>query len=120
MIPEEMQRTIQFLLDNQAAHDARLAQIEVKLDKLTDNTLALAKNHQELATTQREMQEDMRAIFGRMETMQSEFQEGLERIVAISERTYAAVRQVAEAEVQTKRRVGVLEDRVDVLENPSE
>lgn len=120
MIPEEMQRTIQFLLDNQAAHDARLAEIEVKLDKLTDNTLALAKNQQELANTQREMQEDMKAIFGRMETMQSEFQEGLEKIVAISEQTYAAVRQVAEAEVQTKRRVGILEERVDVLENPGE
>jgi hypothetical protein len=38
MIPEEMQRTMQFLLENQAAHDARLAAIEINLDKLSIQT----------------------------------------------------------------------------------
>jgi hypothetical protein len=89
MIPEEMQRTIQFLLDNQAAHDARLADIEVKLARLTDNTLALAKNQQELANTQREMQEDMRAIFG---SMHNEFSEGLQKILESAEQTQALIR----------------------------
>jgi peptidoglycan hydrolase CwlO-like protein len=83
MIPEEMQRTMQFLLDNQAGHDARLAEIEVKLDKLTDKVTALAN-------TQQEMQEGMLA-------MQSEFREGLENLVAVSEETSRAVRQVTAA-----------------------
>ncbi len=103
MIPEEMQRTMQFLLDNQAGHDARLAEIEVKLDKLTDNVAALAN-------TQHEMQEGMLA-------MRSEFREGLESLLAVSEETSRAVRQVVELEARTIRRVNMLEDRVDALEN---
>ena|SRR5438270_11178009 len=104
MIPEEMQRTIQFLLDNQAAHDARLAEIEVNLNKLSAQVSAIAD-------TQQEMQDVI-------QVMQSEFREGLQRILEISEQTNAAVRQIAEAEARTIRRVNVLEDRVDALENP--
>ena len=104
MIPEEMQRTIQFLLDNQAAHDARLAEIEVNLNKLSAQVSAIAD-------TQQEMQDVI-------QVMQSEFREGLQRILEISEQTNAAVRLIAEAEARTIRRVNVLEDRVDALENP--
>ncbi len=99
MIPEEMQRTIQFLLENQAAHDTRLAEIEIKLDRLTTETAVIAG-------TQREMQ--------------SEFREGLQRILTVSEQTMVAVRQIAEAEARTIRRVNVLEDRVGALENSGE
>ena len=96
MTPEEMQRTMQFLLENQAAHDARLAEIETTLGKLSRETSALA-------STQREMQ--------------SEFREGLQTILRVSEQTMSAVRQVAEAEARTIRRVNDLEDRVDRLED---
>jgi stage III sporulation protein SpoIIIAA len=105
MIPEEMQRTMQFLLENQAAHDARLAAIEVNLDKLSIQT-------SNLAHTQQEMQEGML-------TMQGEFREGIQKILTASEQTMASVRQIAEAEVRTIKRVNLLEDRVDALENSS-
>jgi hypothetical protein len=99
MLPEEIQRTIQLLRENQATDDARLAEIEIKLDRLTLET-------SNLAGTQREMQ--------------GEFREGLQRILTVSEQTMKAVRQVAEAEARTIRRVNVLEDRVDALENSGE
>lgn len=96
MTPEEMQRTMQVLLENQAAHDARLAEIEINLNKLSAQTSALAKNQQE---------------------MQIEFREGLQSILGVSEQTMTAVRSVAEAEVRTIKRVNALEDRVDDLED---
>lgn len=127
MIPEEMQRTMQFLLENQATHDARLAAIEVNLDKLSVQTSALASTQQALASTQQEMQEVMQSMQDGMQsmqegmlTMQGEFREGLQKILAASEQTLASVRQVAELEARTIKRVNVLEDRVDALENSSE
>ena len=95
MIPEEIQRTIQFLLENQAAHDSRLAALEISVNKLTEATSALV-------VTQREMQ--------------GEFREGLRSILAVSEQTMVAVRQVAEAEARTIKRVSGLESRVDAIE----
>lgn len=99
MIPEEMQRTMQFLLENQAAHDARLAEIEVNLNKLAERVSALANNQYE---------------------MQGEFRGGFEKLLAVAEQTTKAVRQVAEAEARTIGRVNVLEDRVDSLERSGE
>jgi peptidoglycan hydrolase CwlO-like protein len=94
---------MQFLLENQAAHDARLAALEIGVNKLTEAVSALTDTQQ--------------AMQGMMQTMQNEFREGLQSILAVSEQTNAAVRQVAEAEVRTIGRVNVLEDRVDALEN---
>jgi hypothetical protein len=124
MIPEEMQRTMQFLLDNQAGHDARLAEIELKLDKLTqnvslltNNVSSLTENLSSLANTQQEMQEGMLILH-------REFIGGMEKVLAASDRMEATVRQmgaavvqVVELEARTIKRVSVLEDRVDVLEN---
>ncbi|HEY0386188.1 MAG TPA: hypothetical protein VGC64_09265 [Pyrinomonadaceae bacterium] len=107
MIPEEMQRTMQFLLENQAAHDARLAKIEDAIDKLSASTATLVETQRETQAVMRIMQDDMRSIFGNMGTMQSEFRDGLEKILTVSEQTMAAVRQVAEAEARTIGRVGV-------------
>jgi uncharacterized protein YdbL (DUF1318 family) len=106
MIPEEMQRTMQFLLENQAAHDARLAALEIGVNKLTAAVSTLT-----------DAQQGMQGI---MQDMQGEFREGLQSILAVSEQTNAAVRQIAEAEARTIRRVNVLEDRVGALENPGE
>jgi len=57
---------------------------------------------------------------GMMQDMQGEFREGLQRIIAVSEQTTVAVRQIAEAEARTIRRVNVLEDRIGDLENSGE
>jgi uncharacterized protein Yka (UPF0111/DUF47 family) len=113
MIPEEMQRTMQFLLENQAAHDARLAALEIGVNKLTEAVSTLTSAQQGMLGTMQNMQ-------GAMQDMQSDFREGLQSILAVSEQTMTAVRQVAEAEARTITRVNVLEDRVDALENPGE
>jgi uncharacterized protein involved in exopolysaccharide biosynthesis len=117
MIPEEMQRTMQFLLENQAAHDARLAALEIGVNKLTDAISALTDTQQGMQRIMQDMQGTMQGI---MQNMQGEFREGLQSILAVSEQTNAAVRQVAEAEARTIRRVNVLEDRVGALENSGE
>ena len=120
MIPEEMQRTMQFLLENQAAHDARLAALEIGVNKLTEAISTLTDTQQGMQGIMQDMQEVMQGTQGVMQTMQDEFREGLQSILAVSEQTNAAVRQVAEAEARTIGRVNVLEDRVGALENSGE
>jgi ABC-type transporter Mla subunit MlaD len=120
MTPEEMERTMQFLLNNQAAHDARLAEMEVNLNKLSQQTSDLAHTQREIQAGMLNMQGVVQSMQGVIQTTQSEFREGLQRILEVSEQTMAAVRQLAEAEARTIRRVGVLEDRIDALENPGE
>jgi len=110
MTPEEMQRTMQFLLNNQAAHDARLAEIEINLNKLSSQTSALAANQSAFAKNQQETQ-------AMLQSMQGEFREGLQSIIEVSQRTMTAVRELAEVEARTIKRVGFLESRVDALEN---
>jgi hypothetical protein len=113
MIPEEMQRTMQFLLENHAAHDARLAALEIGVNKLTAAVSTLTDTQQSMQGIMQDMQEVM-------QTMQGGFREGLQSILAVSEQTNAAVRQMAEAEARTIGRVNVLEDRVGALENSGE
>ena len=103
---------MQFLLDNRAAHDARPASIDINLDKLSIQTSNLAR-------TQQEIQEGMQPMQKGMQSMQGEFREGIQKILTASEQTLASVGQIAEAEVRTIKRVNILEDRVDALENSS-
>jgi|ERR1043165_9144280 phosphoglycerate-specific signal transduction histidine kinase len=120
MTPEEMQRTMQFLLNNQSAHDARLAEIEINLNKLSSQTSALAATQSALANNQREMQVTMQGMQEMMRSMQMEFREGLQSILEVSAQTLASVKQLAEAQAGANKRIGTLESRVDTLENPSE
>lgn len=120
MLPEEMQRTMQFLLENRAAHDARLAALEIGVNKLTAAVSTLTDTQQGMQGIMQDMQEIMLGTQGVMQTMQGEFREGLQSILAVSEQTNAAVRQVAEAEARTIGRVNILEDRVGALENSGE
>jgi hypothetical protein len=92
MIPEEMQRTMQFLLENQAAHDARLAEIEIGINKLTKAISTLTDTQQGMQGIMQDMQEVMQGTQGIMQTMQGEFREGLQSILVVSEQTNAAVR----------------------------
>src|ERR1700748_3574844 len=86
MTPEEMQRIMQFLLNNQAAHDARLAEIEINIKELSAQTSALANNQREMQVTMQGMQEMMRS-------RQMEFREGLQSILEVSAQTLASVKQ---------------------------
>ena len=95
MSNEEVERAIEFLLDNQAQHDVRLARLE--------NIVV------ELAVSQKEMRADM-------QTMLREFRAGIEHILGVAERAMTAVHKLADAEFDTRKRVRFLEDRVDILE----
>jgi hypothetical protein len=84
MTDDRVERAIQFLLDNQAAHDVRRARLE-------EIVVEIANNQKE---------------------MQLEFRESLEKILTVAEETMKAVQAVAEAETRTIRRVDEIEDKI--------
>lgn len=102
MTPEQMERAIEFLLNNQADQDIRLAKLEQIVGELTQGQSELTKNVGMLAENQIEIQ--------------SEFREGFERLLAISEQTQKAVKDVLELEARTFGRVKSLKIKVDSLE----
>jgi K+/H+ antiporter YhaU regulatory subunit KhtT len=95
MTPEQTERAIEFLLNNQADQDVRLAKLENVVSQLAEN--------------QKEMQEGMILL-------QTELREGIEKVVIISEETQRAVKDVLELEARTFRRVKFVETQVDSLE----
>jgi K+/H+ antiporter YhaU regulatory subunit KhtT len=95
MTPEQTERAIEFLLNNQADQDVRLAKLENVVSQLAEN--------------QKEMQEGMILL-------QTELREGIEKVVTISEETQRAVKDVLELEARTFRRVKFVETQVDSLE----
>lgn len=102
MTSEQMERAIEFLLNNQADQNVRLAKLENIVGELVEN--------------QKAMQEGMKVMQEGIIILQSELREGIETIVAISERTQKAVQDVFELEARTFSRVKVIENRVDSLE----
>jgi len=106
MTPEEIERTIEFLLNNQAAHDARLAELEAAVKSTNDSVKSLAEGIESLKET--------------TSSMLSEFRAGFDILVTLSEQTMASVKQIAEAEVRTIKRVDSVEQRLDRLENSSQ
>jgi hypothetical protein len=95
MMPEQTERAIEFLLNNQANQDVRLAKLESVVSQLAEN--------------RKEMQEGMILL-------QTELREGIEKIVTISEETQRAAKDVLELETRTFRRVKFVETQVGSLE----
>ena len=91
MKPEQVERAIQFLLDNQAGHDGRLAQLE--------NTV------HELSITVEKMSED---LYGGLQQMH----EGLQALTGVAEKTMLMVQQVAQSQIITNHRLEIIEDRL--------
>jgi flagellar biosynthesis chaperone FliJ len=89
MNEESVERAIQFLLDNQAGHDARLARLEETVQKLGDNLNKLSEITDELS-------EKLFAGVGQM-------RQDLEALTAMSERTMAMVQQVTHNQVAVNR-----------------
>ena len=117
MTPEQVERTIEFLLNNQAAHDARLAELENNLKELAVSVRATDGAVKVLAERTEDLTESVEGLTSATQSMLYEFREGFNKLTTIAEQTMAAVRQVAEAEVRTMRRVDSLENRVDDLES---
>ncbi len=96
MTDEQLERAIQFLLDNQAGHDARLSRIEEIVERLGKN------------------QEEMRAD---LHTGLQEMHEGIDRLTEIVERTSNNIQKVYELEMQSRQRLGDHERRLVTLED---
>jgi len=103
MTPEQIERTIEFLLGNQAAHDARLAELEVAVKTTNDSVKNLS-----------DAVEDLR---GTTSSMLTEFRAGFEVLIILSEQTMTSVKQIAEAEVRTIKRMDSIENRLGQLES---
>ena len=101
MSNDEVERAIEFLLNNQAQHDARLGRLENIVADLAENQKALSANVEILSAN--------------MDAMVLEVREGLGSIMQVAKQTMDAVRQVAEIGGDTRRRVFILEDRMDAL-----
>ena len=99
MNPEQIERTIEFLLNNQAAHDTSLAELETTVKDLANSVGQLAETTNSILI---------------------EFRAGFDTLVTLSEQTMASVKQIAEAEVRTIKRVDSVEQRLDRLENSSQ
>ena len=108
MSNEEVERAIEFLLNNQAQHDARLGRLETIVIELAENQKAMSANMETLSA-------NMETLSANMETMMLEFREGLGSIMEVAKQTMDAVRQVAEIGGDTRRRVFILEDHLDTL-----
>ena len=108
MSNEEVERAIEFLLNNQAQHDARLGRLENIVADLAENQKVLSATVDSLSAT-------VDRLSANMDAMVLEVREGLGSIMEVAKQTMDAVRQVAEIGGDTRRRVFILEDRMDAL-----
>ena len=93
---EQIERAIQFLLDNQAGYEVRLARLESLVTELTH--------------IQKEMQSDLQLL-------RLEVREGVGQILHSNEQTMSAVRHLSEAETRHSWHISQLAERVERLES---
>ena len=96
MTDEQLERAIQFLLDNQAGHDARLSRIEEIVERLGQKQEVMQTN-----------------LFAGLQEMH----EGIDRLTEIVERTSNTIHKVYELEMQSRQRLGDHERRLVTLED---
>jgi phosphate uptake regulator len=119
MTNEQIERAIEFLLNNQAGHDARLGRLEEIVERLS-------KQPEALQNTQANLQMNVETMRLTVETMRTDLyqglqdmNEGIQRLTELAERTMNSVQQVFELGLRTQRQVNDLERRVEVLEDKS-
>lgn len=110
MNEDKIERAIQFLLDNQAGHDVRLARLEEIVEKLTINQ---DKVQEDIKTMREDLYEGLRQM-----------NEGIEKLTKVSEATMQQFQNVLELEIRNSTRIKRLEnftvsldERVESLEN---
>ncbi len=93
MIYEEMERTMRFILDQQAQisanvqrHDENLLVIETKLQGLEDVVLKLADSHVLLVNSHKELASRLAESHARLEEAQAETQERLNPFIVSVEK----------------------------------
>ncbi|GEM_PF-5437855 len=113
MEEDKIERAIQFLLDNQASHDVRLARLEEMVEKL--------------AISQDKMREDLYEGLRQMQEGLQQMHEGIDKLTEVCEQTTKQIQNVLELEIRTSSRVRRLEQvtddltkRVEILEDDSD
>ena len=93
MTYEEMERTMQFILEQQAQisgnvqrHDENLLAIETKLQGLEEVVLKLADSHVLLVNSHKELASRLAESHGRLEEAQAETQERLNAFIVFVEK----------------------------------
>lgn len=106
MEEDRVERAIQFLLDNQAAHDVRLARLEQVVEQLV--------------VSQDKLSEDLYEGLRQMN-------DGIERLTQVCEATTQQVQNILELEIRNSTRIKRLEnislsldDRLENLEKKNE
>ena len=102
MTDKQLERAIQFLLDNQAGHDARLSRIEEIVERLGQKQEVMQAQQEEMRTN--------------LYTGLREMHEGIDRLTEIVERTSGNIQKVYELEIQSRQRLGDHESRLVKLE----
>ena len=117
MNEDKIERAIQFLLDNQAGHDARLARLEETMQKMGETVDKLGEKVDKsggtvdkLGGTVSLMSEDLYGGLGQMH-------EGIDKLTALAEQTMLMVQQVTHNQVAGNRRLTDAEGRLDKVED---
>lgn len=105
MNPDQIERTIEFLVNNQAAHDARLAALGVTVNELAAAVKSTNDSVKNLSETVEDLTEKTGQLVESTNSMLPEFRSGFETLVTLSEQTMTSVKQVAEAEARTIKRL---------------
>jgi methyl-accepting chemotaxis protein len=116
MTPDQIERTIEFLVNNQAAHDARLAELGITVKDLALAVKSTNDSVRNLTETIEDLTETTGQLADTTNSMLSEFRGRFDTLVTLAEQTMASVKQVAEAEARTIKRIDLVEDRTGNLE----
>jgi hypothetical protein len=117
MDEDRIERAIQFLLDNQAAHDARLGRLEEIVAQLTIN-------QDKMQTENQAMRNDLYEGLRQMNDGLKQMNEGIEKLTQVSETTIQQVQNILELEIRNSTRIKRLEnftlsldERIEGIEN---
>ena len=106
MTPEQMERTIEFLLEHHAKFSADIDRLTETQQRLTETVARMASD----------METDRRESRAMLDGVITEMRDGFDKLIVANEVTRDLASKVAALEVQTSQRVTGLEQRVTDLE----
>jgi len=116
MTNEEVERTIQFLLQRHAKVGADIEGLKEVQRMQAENIDRLTVDVQALRDIQERQAENLGELTANVGAMREEMQEGFNKLILANEVTRKLAEDVARLAVQTSQRVTRLEDRVSDLE----
>ncbi len=116
MTHEEMERSINFLLDSQASLTANIEKLSEGQTRLTTSVESLTADVVEMKVQAELDRAMMRDAVSEMRNGIDEMRQGIAAMLLIAERMEQNVTGLTQAQKGTSQRVGRLEDRVTKLE----